>query len=113
MYKIFIGNMTFKTTHQELREMLDEAGRVKRVGFIKAHELPSRYLGAISQESKGLPPTEPPSLEEALPSRFRFVELATKREARAAIQVLKKAELAIYPGRRLLLFGPHGPIGEP
>jgi RNA recognition motif-containing protein len=113
MYKIFIGNMTFQTTHQDLKDILDEAGIVKRVGFIKAHELPSIYLGAISQESTGSSTIEPPSLEESLPARFRFVELATKREARAAIQVLKKAELAIRPGQRLLLFGPHGPIGEP
>jgi hypothetical protein len=99
MYKIFIGNITFTTPHQELKEMLSEAGRVKSVGFINAHELPSTYLGE--------------NLSEALPSRFWFVELATKREAHAAIEILKQAELPIRPGRRLLLFGPHKPIGEP
>jgi RNA recognition motif-containing protein len=66
--KLYIGNLAFQTTSQELQELLAQAGTVESASVVE-----DRMTG----RSRG----------------FAFVEMATKEEANAAIEQFNGKEL--------------------
>ncbi len=66
--KIYVGNLSYEVTEQDLRQALEEFGQVESVTIIK-----DKYSG----QSKG----------------FGFVEMASKAEAQSAIESLNGKEL--------------------
>lgn len=66
--KLYVGNLSFKTTENELREKFEEFGTVNQVDIITDRE---------SGRSKG----------------FAFIEMADRDEANAAIQEMNGATL--------------------
>jgi cold-inducible RNA-binding protein len=71
--KVFVGNLSFQTTHEEIRELFAQAGEVAEV----------------------VVPTDRAS---GRPRGFAFVQFATEEAAQAAIQKFDGAELG---GRNL------------
>jgi RNA recognition motif-containing protein len=67
--KVFVGNLNFDTTADELRELFSQAGRVVDVAV-------------------------PPDRNTGRPRGFAFVEFATGEEASAAIERFDGQELA-------------------
>lgn len=65
---IYVGNLSFQTTEDELRELFSEYGSVTSVSIIK-----DKYSG----RSRG----------------FAFVEMASDQEGQAAIEALNESEL--------------------
>ncbi len=66
--KLYVGNLAFSTTEEELRTMFTQAGTVKSVAIIKDRD---------TGRSKG----------------FGFVEMETQAEAQAAITMFKETKL--------------------
>ncbi len=66
--KLYVGNLAFSTTEEELRTMFAQAGTVKSVAIIKDRD---------SGRSKG----------------FGFVEMETQAEAQAAITMFKETKM--------------------
>jgi RNA recognition motif-containing protein len=66
--KLYVGNLAFSTTEEELRTMFAQAGTVKSVAIIKDRD---------TGRSKG----------------FGFVEMETQAEAQAAITMFKETKL--------------------
>lgn len=66
--KLYVGNLSYATTEEELRTLFSQAGTVSSVDLIK-----DRYSG----ESKG----------------FAFVEMATQAEGETAIRTLNGVSL--------------------
>ena len=71
--KIYVGNLSFSTTEDELRELFRTYGQVQSAAIVSDR---------MSGQSRG----------------FGFVEMSTEDEARAAISVLDGRELG---GRQL------------
>ncbi len=71
--KLYVGNLSFRTTSEELREMFSQAGTVESASIIEDRE---------TGRSRG----------------FGFVEMATPEEAQAAIAQFNGKELG---GRNL------------
>ena len=67
--KLYVGNLAFSTTEEELRTMFAQAGTVKSVAIIKDRD---------TGRSKG----------------FGFVEMETQAEAQNAITMFKETKLA-------------------
>jgi RNA recognition motif-containing protein len=59
--KLYIGNLSFNTTHSQIRELFSQAGEITEVNLIT-----DRYTGT--------------------PKGFGFVEMATEEAAQEAIQ---------------------------
>jgi RNA recognition motif-containing protein len=71
--KLYVGNLSFKVTGEDLRELFSQAGTVESASIIEDRE---------TSRSRG----------------FGFVEMATEEEAQAAIQQFNGADLG---GRNL------------
>ena len=71
--KLYVGNLSFQTTQQDLEELFKQSGRVDSVSLVTDRE---------TGQSRG----------------FGFVEMSTKEEAQAAIQSLDGKEVG---GRNL------------
>ena len=67
--KLYVGNLAYSTTEDELRTMFAEAGTVTSVALIKDRD---------TGQSKG----------------FAFVEMATQAEAQQAISMFNGSQLA-------------------
>jgi len=61
--KLYVGNLSFQTTQQDLEELFGQVGQVESVSLVTDRD---------TGQSRG----------------FAFVEMATKEEAQAAIQTL-------------------------
>src|SRR5438105_15625363 len=61
--KLYVGNLSFQTTQQDLEELFGQSGQVESVSIVTDRD---------SGQSRG----------------FAFVEMATNEEAQAAIQAL-------------------------
>lgn len=66
--KLYVGNLSFNTTEESLREMFGQAGAIRSVSIIKDRE---------TNQSRG----------------FGFVEMETDEDARKAIQMCDGSEL--------------------
>jgi cold-inducible RNA-binding protein len=66
--KLYVGNLAFKTTSQELQEMFAQAGTVESASVVEDRD---------TGQSRG----------------FAFVEMSTKEEATAAIEQFNGKEL--------------------
>ena len=62
--KLFVGNLSFQATEEDLRELFQQAGTVETVRIIT-----DQFTGR--------------------PRGFGFVEMATKEEATKAVELLK------------------------
>lgn len=66
--RLYVGNLSFNTTEESLRELFAQAGAIKSVSIVKDRE---------TNQSRG----------------FGFVEMATEEEARKAVQMCDGHEL--------------------
>jgi hypothetical protein len=66
--RLYVGNLSFNTTEESLRELFAQAGAIKSVSIVKDRE---------TNQSRG----------------FGFVEMATDEEARKAVQLCDGHEL--------------------
>lgn len=66
--KLYVGNLSYNVTEEQLRELFSEAGTIKEVTLITDRD---------TQRSKG----------------FGFVEMTTQAEAQKAIEMLNGKEL--------------------
>ncbi len=73
--KLYVGNLSYSTTEDDLRQLFSQAGQIKEVMVITDRE---------TRRSKG----------------FGFVEMMTQAEAEKAIQMFNNAELQ---GRRMMV----------
>lgn len=73
--KLYVGNLSYNTTEDGLRQLFAQAGEVKQVSLIMDRE---------TQRSRG----------------FGFVEMASQADAEKAIQMFNNYEL---DGRRLMV----------
>ena len=73
--KLYVGNLTYTVTEQQLRELFGQAGAIKEVALIMDRD---------TQRPKG----------------FGFVEMTTQVEAQKAIEMFNDYEL---DGRRLMV----------
>jgi cold-inducible RNA-binding protein len=73
--KLYVGNLSYNTTEDQLRQLFAQAGTVKQASLILDRE---------TQRSRG----------------FGFVEMTTQAEAEKAIQMFNNYEL---DGRRLMV----------
>lgn len=71
--KLYVGNLSYEVTEDQLRELFSQAGEIKEVALI---------LDRDTRRSKG----------------FGFVEMTTQVEAQKAIELFNEHELG---GRRL------------
>ncbi len=71
--KLYVGNLSYSTTEEELRELFGQAGQVKDASLV------------LDRETRR-------------PRGFAFVEMTTQEEAEKAIQMFNNHEL---DGRRL------------
>jgi cold-inducible RNA-binding protein len=71
--KLYVGNLSYNTTEDDLRQLFSQAGEIKEVALIMDRD---------TRQSKG----------------FGFVEMATQAEAEKAIQMFNDYEVE---GRRL------------
>ncbi|MEP7198354.1 MAG: RNA-binding protein [Chloroflexota bacterium] len=73
--KLYVGNLPYSTTEEDLRQMFSQAGQIKEVIIINDRE---------TRRSKG----------------FGFVEMMTQAEAEKAIQMFNDHEME---GRRMMV----------
>ena len=73
--KLYVGNLSYNVTEEQLRELFGQAGAIKEVALIMDRD---------THRPKG----------------FGFVEMATQVEAQKAIELLNEHEL---DGRRLMV----------
>jgi RNA recognition motif-containing protein len=66
--KLYVGNLSFQTTEQDLEDLFGQSGQVESASLV---------IDRASGQSRG----------------FAFVEMATKEEAQAAIQALDGREV--------------------
>ena len=71
--KLYVGNLSYNTGEEDLRQLFSQAGQIKEVALIMDRD---------TRQSKG----------------FGFVEMATQAEAEKAIQMFNEHEV---DGRRL------------
>lgn len=71
--KLYVGNLLYETTQEEIRELFEKAGKV-----VDAVVISDKYTG----RSKG----------------FGFVEMETEEEAKKAVEMYNEKE---YKGRKL------------
>jgi RNA recognition motif-containing protein len=71
--KLYVGNLSYNVTEQQLRELFAQAGEIKEIALIMDRD---------TQRPKG----------------FGFVEMTTQAEAQKAIEMFNEQEL---DGRRL------------
>jgi RNA recognition motif-containing protein len=109
---IFIGNISAKTSREELKKLFSEVGTVRDVGFLDIKEQRKPGLPRLFDRLK-LSYEMPWLTTGGSVARICVVEMASEEEARAAIDAFSGVELPGSPGRPLLLFGPHGPGDNP
>lgn len=73
--KLYVGNLSYNVTEDQLRELFAQAGTIKEIAMITDRD---------TQRPKG----------------FGFVEMATPEEAQKAIELFNEQEL---DGRRLMV----------
>jgi len=83
--KLYVGNLPYKITEDELNELFSQAGSVSSVNIIKDRD---------SRESKG----------------FGFVEMSSAEEAKKAIEMLDNSEVGDDTNKRNLKVSPARPM---
>ena len=75
--KLFVGNLSFQATEEDLRELFAQAGNVETVRIITDQFISSnRSISFVTDQFTGRP------------RGFGFVEMATKEEAQKAVEML-------------------------
>ena len=90
--KLFVGNLSFQATEEDLRELFQQAGTVESVRIVT-----DQFTGR--------------------PRGFGFVEMASKEEAAKAVEMLngrlfRDRNLVVDEARPQPQRGPGGPRGE-
>lgn len=103
MAKIYVGNLSFATSSEDLQELFAQAGVVETVVIVTSEELKLEVDEDL----------HPFINEHAHKGRFGFVEMPSLGEAKAAVSKFQGVELPSQPGSFLVMSGPHGGDKKP